>query len=80
MRVFFEFFDWKVKFGIALTVILAVGCVVSFIFAWTAPVPTDAASALGQYLRYRWFAFFMVSAFSIGAMTIKHYQKRLRLF
>ncbi|GIB31763.1 hypothetical protein BC355_18285 [Vibrio cholerae] len=78
--MFFEFFDWKIKLGIVLTVALALGSVVSFIYAWTAPVPTDAFSAVNKYLHYRWFAFFIVSTFSTGAITMKYHHKQLNRF
>ncbi|MEZ9042918.1 MULTISPECIES: hypothetical protein [unclassified Vibrio] len=76
--MFFEFFDWKIKLGIILTVVLGLSGVVSFIYAWTAPVSTDALSAVTKYLNYRWFAFFVVSTFSIGAATIKYHDKTLK--
>ncbi|EGQ9744551.1 hypothetical protein FWP33_18790 [Vibrio parahaemolyticus] len=74
------FFDWKIKLGIVLTVVLALGGIVSFIYAWTAPVPTDAFSAFHKYLNYRWFAFFIVSTFSIGAVTMKYHHKQANRF
>ena len=46
--MFFEFFDWKIKAGIIITVALMLGSVISFIVAWTAPVPTDALSAVNK--------------------------------
>ncbi|WP_275015775.1 hypothetical protein [Vibrio fluvialis] len=48
----------------------------SFIYAWNDPAPTDALSAVTRYLHYRWFAFFAVSAFSIGAATMKAHRKQ----
>ncbi|HFQ4844467.1 hypothetical protein [Vibrio vulnificus] len=78
--MFFELFDWKIKLGIVITLALALGSVVSFIYAWTAPVPTDAFSAINKYLHYRWFAFFIVSTFSIGAATMKYHNKQLSRF
>lgn len=78
--MFFEFFDWKIKLGIVLTIALALGSVVSFIYAWTAAVPTDAFSAVTKYLHYRWFAFFLLSTFSIGAVTMKYHQNQLNRF
>lgn len=42
----FEFFDWKVKTGIIITVALMLSSVISFIITWTSPVPTDALSAV----------------------------------
>ncbi|NOH36409.1 hypothetical protein F0245_24250 [Vibrio chagasii] len=76
--MFFEFFDWKIKAGIIITVVLMLGSVISFIVAWTAPVPTDAWSAVSKYLNYRWFAFFVVSTLSIGAATMKYHDRTLR--
>lgn len=78
--MFFEFFDWKIKLGILITAALMLGSVVSFIYAWTAPVPTDVYTALDKYLTYRWFAFFIVSTFSIGATTMKYHHKQLSRF
>ncbi|EKO3607080.1 hypothetical protein M6C35_001988 [Vibrio metschnikovii] len=78
--MFFELFDWKIKLGVVFTVALALSSVVSFIYAWTAPVPTDAFSAVTKYLNYRWFAFFVISTFSIGAATMKYYDKALQRF
>ncbi|MDA9557769.1 hypothetical protein N9R79_09810 [Vibrio sp.] len=78
--MFFYFFDWIIKLGIIFTVIFGLSSVVSFIYAWTAPVPTDALSAVTQYLNYRWFAFFLVSTFSIGAATMKYHDKMLKRF
>ncbi|MCC4238306.1 hypothetical protein LL266_17650 [Vibrio anguillarum] len=49
--------------------------VISFIVAWTAPVPTDALSAVTKYLNYHWFAFFDVSTVSIGAATMKYHDR-----
>ncbi|NOI35740.1 hypothetical protein F0250_17550 [Vibrio cyclitrophicus] len=74
----FEFFDWKVKTGIIITVALMLGSVISFIIAWISPVPTDALSAVTKYLNYRWFAFFAVSTLSMGAATMKYHDKALR--
>lgn len=76
--MFFEFFDWKIKAGIIITVALMLGSVISFIVAWTAPVPTDALSAVTKYLNYHWFAFFAVSTLSIGAATMKYHDRTLR--
>ncbi|MEZ9652950.1 hypothetical protein BCU32_009485 [Vibrio lentus] len=56
------------------------GSVISFIVAWTAPVPTDALSAVTKYLNYRWFAFFVVSTFPIGTATMKYHDKTLKRF
>ena len=75
--MFFEFFDWKIKLGILLTVGLGVSSVISFILAWTAPTPTDVFTAIDQFLLYRWFAFFTVSTFSIGVATHTYYYKHL---
>ncbi|HHP0492474.1 hypothetical protein [Vibrio harveyi] len=76
--MFFYFFDWKIKLGIILTVVLALSSVVSFIFAWTAPI--DALSAVTKYINYRWFAFFVVSTLSIGTATMKYHDKALKRF
>jgi hypothetical protein len=78
--MFFEFLDWKIKLGILITAALMLGSVVSFIYAWTAPVPTDVYTALDKYLIYRWFAFFIVSTFSIGGATIGYHHKQLNRF
>ena len=76
--MFFYFFDWKIKIGIILTVVLGLSSVVSFIFAWTTPVPIDALSAVTKYLNYRWFAFFVISTLSIGTATMKYHDRALR--
>lgn len=76
--MFFVFFDWKVKIGIIITIALMLGSVISFIIAWTAPVPTDALSAVTKYLNYRWFAFFFVSTLSIGSATMMYHDRTLR--
>lgn len=78
--MFFEFFDWKIKLGIVLTVVLAIGSVVCFIYAWTAPTPTNASLAVNKYLHYRWFSFFIISTISIGAATINYHKKQLSRF
>jgi len=75
-----ELFDWKVKLGLGFTVALFIASVVSFIFAWNSPVPTDAFSAVTKYIRYRWFALFVFGLFSIGGATIGHYKKRVNRF
>lgn len=76
----FDFFDWKIKLGILITAALMLGSAVSFIYAWTAPVPTDTFSAVSKYLHYRWFAFFIVSTFTVGATTMKYHQKQMSRF
>ncbi len=76
--MFFEFFDLKIKVGVIMTAVLMLVSVVSFIIAWTSPVPTDALSAVTKYLNYRWFAFFAVSTLSMGAATMKYHDKTLR--
>lgn len=73
----FSFFDWKINMGIFLTVMLAIGGIMSFILAWFAPVATDVHFALGRYIHYRWFAFYVVGSFSIGTATFTYHQKRL---
>ncbi|MBY7854277.1 hypothetical protein KW429_11275 [Vibrio fluvialis] len=70
------FSGWLIKIGAVLTVCLVLGSIVSFIYAWNDPAPTDALSAVTRYLHYRWFAFFAVSAFSIGAATVKLHRKQ----
>ncbi len=78
--MFFGFFDWKIKLGVILTLVLMLSSVVSFIYAWNAPVPTDAFSAIDKYLNYRWFVFFLVSTCSIGSTTARYHQKQLNRF
>lgn len=75
--MFFSFFDWKIKLGIFLTATLLLCSVVSFIYAWTSPAPTDVSTALGRFITYRWFAFFIVSTFSMGGGTIGYHNKQL---
>lgn len=78
--MFFSFFDWKIKLGVILTVVLMLGSVVSFIFAWNSPMPVDVYSALDQYISYRWFAFFLVSTLSVGGATVGCHIKQLDRF
>lgn len=72
----FELFDWKIKLGIILTLVLGVGSLVSFIYAWSTPEPTSTSSFIVKFMLYRWFLFFIVSSFSIGVATVRYYEKR----
>jgi len=72
---FHGFMDLKTKIGLALTIFLLIASVVSFIFAYTRPAPTDAFSALEVGIGYRYFAFYITSMFSIGGVTIGRYYK-----
>ncbi|ARP06608.1 hypothetical protein K08M3_50980 [Vibrio alginolyticus] len=76
--MFYSIFDWKIKLGIVVTVLLAVCTIISFILAWTATTPIDGHTAINQYLKYRWFASFIVSFFMVGAATLSYHHNSLK--
>lgn len=73
----YSVFDWKIKMGIALSCILFVASVVSFMMAWNSSAPHDAMAAITKYLNYRWFAVFLFGFISITSVTVKVYHKRI---
>ncbi|MDD9180657.1 MULTISPECIES: hypothetical protein [Aliivibrio] len=76
----YELFDWKVKLGLLITVILFVASCITFIAAWNSPVPDDAMSAVTKYLNYRWFAACLIGFVSMASTTNSIYQKRLNMW
>ncbi|EGR2118891.1 hypothetical protein D0C17_13310 [Vibrio cholerae] len=68
-------FERKLILGICIVLICTLGTILSFIFAFTMPKPSDTQSAIETALAYRWFVIFLVSMLSSLGVTSTYYYK-----